>query len=82
VYSELGYLYLHLHTIIQPKLYYSQTNVSGFLKNKVKKIYKKIVFFPYFEFTYVLLITGTGTFLPTDTDFKIITLSYLLLYEI
>jgi hypothetical protein len=30
-------------------------------------------FFPHFEFTYVLLTT----FLPMDTDFKIISLSYL-----
>jgi hypothetical protein len=45
VYPELAYLYLHLHTIIQPKLYDSQTVVSGFLKNKVKKIYEWIAFF-------------------------------------
>ncbi len=44
VYPELAYLYLHLHTIIQPKLYDSQTVVSGFLKIKLRKYMNKSLF--------------------------------------
>jgi hypothetical protein len=49
-----------------------------FSKIKLRKYMNKSLLSSFFEFTYVLL----STFLPTATDFKIITLSYLLLFEI